>query len=174
MLDAGQQHLAGAPDHVRHLHRPGGRLAGVEHLHPARGAVHQVHHVIQPRREQVDVFPIEGGDEGSVQPGHYLVGYLVGLVLQPLDGIHDRAAPVRRRYHQVMQQLGCINVELGDGTEQVEELLVARQEAHCHVRVTGRRRENTARGRWGKSGENVTLSAAKGPGLVMAASLRSA
>ena len=81
---------------------PGGRLARVVHLDPVGGAVDQVHHVVQPGGQQVDVFPVERGDEYPVQPGHHLMGDLVGLVLQPLDRVHDGSATVSaRRLQQV-------------------------------------------------------------------------
>ena len=65
------------------------RLAGVEDLEPPGGAVDQVDDVVQPGGQEVDVLPVERGDEHPVEPGDHLVGDLVGLVLQPLDLIHD-------------------------------------------------------------------------------------
>ena len=37
--------------------------------------------VVLPGREEVDVFPVQGRDEYPVEPGHHLMGHLVGLVL---------------------------------------------------------------------------------------------
>ena len=68
---------------------PSGRRAGVEDLEPARGAVDQVDDVVQPGGQEVDVLPVERGDEHPVEPGHHVVGDLVGLVLQPLDLVDD-------------------------------------------------------------------------------------
>jgi hypothetical protein len=65
----------------------------VEDQQPAGGAVDEVDDVVQAGGEEVDVLPVERGDEHPVQPGDDLVGDLVGLVLQPLDLIHDGGAP---------------------------------------------------------------------------------
>ena len=68
---------------------------------------------------------------------HHVVGHLVGLVLEPLDLVHDHAAPVGVGAQQVLLQPGGLHREGGDRREQVEELLVAGQEPHCHIQVTG-------------------------------------
>ena len=79
----------GPADDVGDEHGALGRLPGVEHLEPPGGAVDQVDDVVEPGGQQVDVLPVERGDEHPVEPGDHLVGDLVGLVLQPLDLIHD-------------------------------------------------------------------------------------
>ena len=71
---------------------PSGASAGAEDVEPARGAVDEVDDVVQPGGEEVDVLPVERGDEHPVEPGDDLVGDLVGQVLQPLDLIHDGGA----------------------------------------------------------------------------------
>ena len=86
-------------------HRALRGLAGVEHLEPPGGAVDQVHDVVQPGGQEVDVLPVERGDEHPVQPGDHLVGDLVGLVLQPLDLVDDRRPPLGIRAEQVLLQL---------------------------------------------------------------------
>ena len=78
----------------------------------------------------------------------HLVGDLVGLVLQPLDLVDDRAAPVVLGPQQVLLQPGRLDGEGGDRGEEVEELLVAGQQAHCHIQVTGRREDNALPERW--------------------------
>ena len=85
----------------------------------------------------MDVLPIERRDEDPVEPGHHLVGELVGLVLQPLDLVDDGAAAVGVGLEQFLQQPGGLHGECGDRGEEVEELLVAGQEPHCKVLVTG-------------------------------------
>ena len=74
----------------------------------------------------MDVLPIERRDERAVEPVHHLVGDLVGLVLQPLDPLHDRGAALRGRVEQVTQQLGGFLVAIGHLDKQVEELFFTR------------------------------------------------
>ena len=55
---------------------------------------------------------------------------LVRLVFQPLDGVDD-GAPLRRgRGDEVLQQARGLDVQLGDGGEELEELFIARKETH--------------------------------------------
>jgi hypothetical protein len=94
-LHCDQQFLGASNYDVPQQDGPLWRLARVIHLYPVCGSVDQVYHVIEPRSQQVDVFPVERGDEHAIQPGHDLVGDLVGLMLQSLDCINDRPAPGR-------------------------------------------------------------------------------
>ena len=135
MLHAHQELLGGAHDRLGQEDGALGRVTGVEHLHLAGAAVHQVHHVVEARGQHVDVFAVERRDEGAVQPGHHLVRDDVGLVLQPLDGLHDREPAVHFGGQQHLQLLGGFDVEGGDLGEEVEEPLISRQEAHCNVPV---------------------------------------
>ena len=56
---------------------------------------------------------------------HHVVGDLVGLVLEPLDLVDDRAAPVVLGAQQLLLQPGRLDGERGDRGEEVEELFVA-------------------------------------------------
>ena len=85
---------------------PSRRLAGMEDLQPAGRAVDQVDDVVQPRGEHVDVLAVERRDEHPVEPGHDVVGDLVGLVLQPLDLVHDGRPPVGVGPQQVLHAAG--------------------------------------------------------------------
>jgi hypothetical protein len=136
--DRHQQLLGGPHDHVRDEHRALGRAPRVEDVEPAGGAVDQVHHVVQPGGQRVNILPVERGDEHPVQPAHDVVSHLVGQVLQALDLVHDHAAAVLLGPQQLLLQAGGLHGVLGDRGEEVKELLVAGQEAHGHVRVTGR------------------------------------
>ena len=102
----------------------------MEHQQPPGGAVDQVDDVVQPGGQEVDVLPVERGDEHPVEPGDHLVGHLVRLVLQPLDLVHDRGPPLGLGPEQLLQQIRRLYREGGDGAEEVEEFLVARKEPH--------------------------------------------
>ena len=102
----------------------------MEHQQAPGGAVDQVHNVVQPGGQEVDVLPVERGDEHPVEPGDHLVGHLVRLVLQALDLVHDRRPPLGIRSEQLLQQIRRLYREGGDGAEEIEEFLVARKEPH--------------------------------------------
>ena len=59
------------------------------HLDSVRRSIDQVHHIIEPGSQEVNVLPVQRGDEHSIQPGDYFVGDLVCLMFQPLDRIDD-------------------------------------------------------------------------------------
>ena len=80
-LDRHLQLLHRAADHVGDQGGPVRGLARVKDQEPPRRAVDQVDDVVQPGGEEVDVLPVQRGDEHPVEPGHHLVGHLVGLVL---------------------------------------------------------------------------------------------
>jgi hypothetical protein len=62
------------------------------------------------------------------------VGDLVGLVLQPLDLVHDDAAAVALGAQQVLLEPRGLHGERGDGGEEVEELLIPGEQAHVTSR----------------------------------------
>jgi hypothetical protein len=128
-----QQLFTGALDHVGQQDRSFRRLTQVEDLRPARGPVDQVDHVIQPRGQLVNVLPVERGDEAPVEAGDHLVGELIALVLQPLDGLYHEGSPVGRGLQQVFHHACGLDRPLGNGGEQVEEILVAGQESHVRL-----------------------------------------
>ena len=130
-----QQLLGGADDRLGQQDGALRGVAGVEHLDLPGAAVDQVHHVVEPRGQHVDVFAVERRDEGPVEPGHHLVGDVVRLVLQSLDGLHDGEPAVHVGAEEHLQLLGGFDVEGGDLGEEIEEAFVPRQEAHCNVPV---------------------------------------
>jgi hypothetical protein len=73
---------------------------------------------------------------GVVEAADHVVRDLVGLVLQALDGVDDRPAGGRRGPEQVLQEARGLHIQLGDRREEVEELLVAGEQAHAEGLVT--------------------------------------
>ena len=109
----------------------------MEDLQPAGGAVDEVDDVVEPGGQEVDVLAVERSDEHAVEPGHHVMGDLVSLVLESLDLVDDGASPVAVGREELPLQPGSLHGVRGDGGEQLEEFLIARQESHCNVRVTG-------------------------------------
>src|SRR6185437_9160775 len=66
-----------------------------EDLDAARGTVQQIHHLVQSRRELMDVLAVERRDKGPVQPIDYLTSYLVRFVLGGLDRLNVLRPPLR-------------------------------------------------------------------------------
>ncbi len=54
-------------------------------MNAAGGGVHEVENVIQRRAQRMDIFPVEGRNEGAVQLLHQGVGKLIALVFQEFD-----------------------------------------------------------------------------------------
>ena len=132
---AHQELLGGADDRLGQQDGALRGVTGVEDLHLAGAAVHQVHHIVEPRGQHVDVFAVERRDEGAVEPGHHFVGDDVGFVFQSLDRLHDGEPAVHVGAQQYLQLLGRFDVKGGDLGEEIEEPLVPRQEAHCNFPV---------------------------------------
>src|SRR6059036_486470 len=109
----------------------------VENLGAASGAVDRVHHIVQIGRELEDVLAIERRDEGAIEPVHYLMRDLVGLVLQSLDRLDVGDAALGGRVEQLAQMLRRDRAARGDRYEQVEELFFPGQEAHGRPHVIG-------------------------------------
>jgi hypothetical protein len=58
------------------------------------------------------------------------VSHLVGLVLEALDLVDDGAPAALVGPEELLLQLGGLDGELGHGAEEIEEFLVAGQQAH--------------------------------------------
>ena len=82
-------------DHVRHLLRRLAHLVDVQHDDAACRAVEPVDHVVQPRREQMDVLAIDRRDEALVDPGVDREGQDVRLMLDVLDLLDQSRRPLR-------------------------------------------------------------------------------
>ena len=52
--------------------------------------IYVVEDVVKPGREGVDVLVVEGGDEGTIESAHNLVGEFVPLVLKALNFLLER------------------------------------------------------------------------------------
>src|SRR3954468_3327945 len=128
-------------DHGGHLLRRLAYLFDVKHDAAPRRSIEPIDHVIQSRREEMDVLPVDRRDEALVDPGVDREGQDVRLMLDVLDLLHEVRRPSRigeeltqecRRRLEVLRQL----------VEEVEELLVARDQTVQHavrVRVEARR-----------------------------------
>src|SRR5215207_4027271 len=89
--------IGGAHDDMRHLLRRLAHFVDVKHDHAARRSVQTVDHVVQTRRELVDVLAVDRRDEALVDPGIDRQGEDVGLVLDVLDLPHELGGVVRLR-----------------------------------------------------------------------------
>ena len=92
-----------------------------------RGVLDPVQHVVQRRRDVVDVLRIDRGDEGLVQAGENLVNDLVALVLQHADFGGGARQPRIAVAHALQQQPGCFRDDLHLLEKQVVKLLLAWQ-----------------------------------------------
>ena len=129
----------GLRDGFRRLHEDLREFLGVrtavvqvEHLGAARRAVHQVHDVVEPRREPVDVLAVERRDEALVDPVHDLVRDHVGLVLEDLDLRREHLEPVRL-VEQFVEHLRRPDHDRRERVEHVEEAFVFWNEPHGRV-----------------------------------------
>ena len=113
-------------DHFREPLHTLRRGPEAEDLGAACRAVHHIHHVVQVGGQLMDILAVERRDEGAVEAIHHLVGHLVGLVLQPLQGLDVREAAVRGRLEQRPQVFRRFLVAVGHGDEQIEKLFFAR------------------------------------------------
>src|SRR4051812_10253536 len=119
-------------DHRRHLLRRLAHFVDVQHDDAPRRSIEPIDHVIQSRREEMDVLPVDRRDEALVDPGVDREGQDVRLMLDILDLLHEVRRPPRigeeltqecRRRLEMLRQL----------VEQVEELLVARDQTVQHA-----------------------------------------
>jgi hypothetical protein len=113
----------------------------VQDQHVGRG-LDRVEHVVQLAGQGVDVLPVEGGDEGRVEPRVDGVGQAVALVLG-LDqalGLHLRVDEVLDHVQQPRRGVGEVGRDL---VEQVEIGFLAGKDAQLHVpsRPQGEARE---------------------------------
>ena len=104
-------------------------------------AVHQVHHVVEAIREEVNVLAIERGHEAPVNPLHHLIGELVGRMLLFLDASGELVS-ARRVSEELVQKTSRRREAGAEAVEQVEKAFVLRQETHG--REVRRVREGTS------------------------------
>ncbi len=71
----------------------------------------------------MDVLAVERRDEGAIEPVHHFVGDLIRFVLEPLDRLDVRGAPLGRGLEQLPQKARRFLVAVRDRDEQIEELL---------------------------------------------------
>ncbi len=108
----------------------GHRLQLVEH-DALGGRLDEVHDVVHPADQPVDVVPLDRRDEGLVQRLDAPVGDHVGLVLDLRDPLGLRS-DVGARGHQRQELLGPLDRERGVLLEEVEEAGLARQQPSEH------------------------------------------
>ncbi len=103
------------------------RIDAVEN-EAAGGGIDEVDDVVELAAELVNVFAVEGGDEGLVEFGENGVGDLVTFMLESLDDLNllGDAGVMGEHLEQGVGPLADINGLFG---EKVEEALFARQEA---------------------------------------------
>src|ERR1700730_5342132 len=94
----------------------------------AGGGIDEVDHVVKPAAQFVDIFAVEGRDEGLVQLGENVVGDFVALMLDGLDTLHlfGDAGGVRAHLKKSFGSEVDVVRMLG---EKVKKTLCARQEA---------------------------------------------
>src|SRR5213594_3515018 len=105
-----------------------GRLLDPVHHQTLGRRLDVVEHVVEPRRQIVDVLPVDRRDERGVQPLDDLVGDLVSLVLDFLDGV-GLGARVGEVVDQLVEQRRALDHVLRLVLEQVEEADFPRDQA---------------------------------------------
>src|SRR5881397_2121054 len=111
-----------------------GRLLDPVHHQTLGRRLDVVEHVVEPRRQIVDVLPVDRRDERGVQPLDDLVGDLVSLVLDFLDGV--RLGPrIGEVVDQLVEQRRPLDHVLRLLLEQVEKADFPRDQAE-HGRAT--------------------------------------
>ena len=94
---------------------------------PVHRVLYPIQHVVQRRRNVVDVFRIDGRDESLVQPGEDLVDNFVAPVFQGED-LRGAAGQTRiPRANSVEEQPGCLRDDLHLLHKEVVEVLLAWQ-----------------------------------------------
>ena len=104
--------------------------------HQAVGGIfYAVEHVVQRRRDGVDVLGIDGRDEGLVQAGENLMDQLISAVFQDAYFGGRAGHPAVADAHRIRQQTRRFGDNAGLLLKQIEELLVTGQKSHklCSV-----------------------------------------
>ena len=114
---------------IRLKSRASGRTCEIWYSRTIAGAiVDRVDHVVERARQGVDVFAVEGGDEGLVQALDDFVGQEVALVLDFLDLVG--LVPERLVGGEHLHEQACAAVDLlGHRDEIFEELLFLRDQS---------------------------------------------
>ena len=95
-----------------------------------RDTVEPVDDVVEALGQEMDVLAVERGDERRIEAREHLVGEAVGFALDATDGLDEVAGALPIRGEQFPEIAGGIDGTDRDLTEQLEELLVAGQQAH--------------------------------------------
>src|SRR5699024_88885 len=99
------------------------------------GRLHVVHAVVQCGGQVVDVVPVEGSDEGVVQPAHDRVRAVVGLVFDLLEFLGVTGAFSRGSAGQLCEEIGAFDQVARRGGQQVEERRIAGGQAKAQDRL---------------------------------------
>ena len=126
----GQQLQRGPVNHLGQQHGTPGRGADPEDLGAAGNAVDAVDDVVQARGEEVDVLAIERGDERTIEADRDVVRQLVRLELEPADRLDQVGPAIPVGAEQFAELPRGIDAALRDLGEELEELLVPREQAH--------------------------------------------
>ncbi len=117
--------------HLDLLGDAGGQVLDLVEQDQVDRLVHEVHDVVEPRGQAVDVLPVERRDEGAVDPPDDVVGGLVGGVLGVAHPLRDGLAVVTVAQH-LGEQLGAVDQVAGGRGQQVVERRVRGTEAQRH------------------------------------------
>ena len=117
--------LAGAREQLGEVHRFAADILDLVEREALARRLDEVHHVVQPRDEAVDLFAVEGRDPGLVEREHDVVRDLVALVLEVRDLLREPAALVGRGAHLHEQVRGLVGA-LSVPAECVPEFFVPR------------------------------------------------
>jgi len=126
--DVGRRH---AHQHVAQLGHLGHGLADLEHVQEVGDVEHVVGDVVEALRDVVDVLAVERRHEARVQPGEHVTRQIVALAFGGEDGV-ALGTGVRQVGHHLLQQLGALVHVVRRLDEQVEELVVGRDEPESH------------------------------------------
>ena len=130
--------LGGTLEHLHLVGDPRGQLVDLVEHDEVRGLVHEVHAVVEVRREHVDVVAVERRDEGLVEAPHDRVRRVVGRVLGVRDALADLLAGGAVRPERLTEEVGPGHEVLRRFGEEVEVRGVARGEAQAHGNLRDR------------------------------------
>ena len=112
------------------------RLGDLVGQQAVTGAEDEIEDVIERRGQQVNVFAVEGRDEGLVQLDQDAVRHVVAAVLDLLDLLHGSGhLLIVVVVQQVGQDLRTLDHVVRDFREHVEKLGVTRDEAHDRLQA---------------------------------------
>jgi len=117
----------------------------------------EVHDVVDPRRQGVDVLAVEGSDEGRIEVSDDLVGQLVAPVLALADeGVH--VLGLFELLAKLQVQLRAFDRVVRRLVEEVEEAGVLREQTDPHALSPVGRAQSTGALGSGKSSRAGTIN----------------